>query len=106
MKNIRGIIWIVLITLCIELAGCAELHEDIRISKPDRQGVIKIGMTEGQVAEIVGRGVQPQDYYHENTTEYGKHTTWKVRSGLLPYSSLSYTFGFRNGKLIGWSKSK
>ena len=106
MRSIRGITGPVLITLCFELTGCTELHEDIRISKADRQGVIKIGMTESQVAEVVGRGVQPQDYYHENTTEYGKRTTWKVRSRLLPYSNLSYTFGFENGKLTGRSKSK
>ena len=105
MRNIREIIGIVLITLCFELVGCAKLSKDIRISKDDSQSLIKIGMTESQVAEIVGRGVSSQDYYQENTTEYGKYTTWKVRSGLLPGSSLNYTFDFRNGKLTGWSKN-
>jgi len=104
MKSIRVIIGIVLITLYFELAGCAKLSKDIRISK-DSQGLIKIGMTETQVAEIVGRGVSSQDYYHEDTKEYEKHTTWKVRSSSLSGSSLNYTFEFRNGKLTGWSKS-
>ncbi len=104
MRNIRGIIGIVLITLCFEFLGCAKLSEDIIISK-DSQGLIKIGMTVSQVAAIVGRGVQPEDYYQDNTTEYEKHTTWKVRSSLLSGSSLNYTFDFRNGKLTGWSKS-
>ena len=105
MKSIRVITGMVLITLYFELAGCAKLSKDIRISKPNSQGLIKIGMTESQVAEIVGRGVSPEDYYHEITKEYEKYTTWKVRSSSLSGSSLNYTFDFRNGKLTGWSKS-
>jgi hypothetical protein len=104
MKYIRGFTGIVLIILYFNLAGCAKLSEDIRISK-DSKGLIKIGMTEAQVTEIVGRGVSSQDYYHVNTTEYEKHTIWKTRSSLLSDSITNYTFEFRNGKLTDWSKS-
>ena len=95
---------LLLIILYFNLAGCAKLSEDIRISK-DSKGLIKIGMTEAQVTEIVGRGVSSQDYYHVNTTEYEKHTIWKTRSSLLSDSITNYTFEFRNGKLTDWSKS-
>ncbi len=108
MRSGRGIIGIVLVTLCIELAGCATLGEDARISQAESQGIIRIGMSESEVFKIVGRGIQPQDDYYENTTVYGKFVSWTPYSRLLSGTEytriVSYTFDFINGKLTGWSK--
>ncbi len=104
MKTIKRCMGIVLIILCLKLAGCAQLTEDIVIQKVGSQGLIEIGMTLSQVAEVVGRGIQPHDYFYENTTKYGKFTIWKVRRSPLSDPSLFYKFSFRNGSLTDWSE--
>jgi len=97
----------ILISIFI-LTGCATYFTDVKIRQQESK--LYVGMPYESVVRIVGR--EPNTAYDtikQGTDSEGKWFIWVVGASSVFYSDSNaistYTFKFRNGKLVEWWNS-
>lgn len=78
--------------------------DDVKISKAIDQGIIKIGLTELQISEVIERKPYEFDIYETETDYEGVCITWVVNGSRRSMNLMrTYTLKFKNGNLMSWS---
>lgn len=99
--------FVLLFSFALYCVGCAGTFDDLRIR--NQESNIYVGMTYNEVVTIVGREANTiVDTVQRGVDADGEWMIWIVGVtrgfGNSNFSS-TYTFKFRNGKLIEWWKS-
>lgn len=78
--------------------------DDVKISKAIDQGIIKIGITEIQITEVIKREPYDFDFYETKTDYEGVHKTWVVNGSCRSMNLMrTYSLKFKNGNLVSLS---
>ncbi len=78
--------------------------DDVKMSNAIYKNLIKTGMTELQITEVIERRPYEFDLYEIETVDEEIYITWILNGSCRSMNLMrTYTLEFKNGSLISWS---